>query len=255
MPIHPLSSGSLYYADRRVSSSPYPPMILIHGAGGSHLDWPPALRRLPQTRVIALDLPGHGRSPQPAHADTRCSADVVCRLIDSLGIPGAIITGHSMGGAVAQHIAFTRPDLTAGLILLGTGSKLPVDPALPQRAIEDPVAVADWIIEQAWHSSAPAEIKRLARQRLLATLPETLRADLVACQSFDLRDRIATINAPTLVIGAGGDRMVRPAFSQTLAAAIPRATLVMLEDAGHMFPLERADRVAAVTTQWLKDHF
>ncbi len=55
----------VWYAERRDSSSPYPSLVLIHGAGGSHLDWPAELARLPGVTVLALDLPGHGRSPGP----------------------------------------------------------------------------------------------------------------------------------------------------------------------------------------------
>lgn len=255
MPIYSLDRAALFVAERRAADSPYPPLVLIHGAGGTHLDWPPALRRPARTRVIALDLPGHGRSAPPARTDTRAYADDVCALLDALAVGHAIILGHSMGGAVAQHVALTRPDLTAGLILLGTGSSLPISPTLLQRTIDNPSEAADWMIEQAWDSAIPSELKQLARERLLANSPETLRADLLACQTFDTRDQAAAISVPALVIGAADDHMVQPDLSQELAAAMPQATLVMLTNAGHMFPLECADLVASIIMSWLNIRF
>ena len=61
MPAINLPDGTLYYAQSHPDATAFPPLVLVHGAGGSRLDWAPELRRLPDARVIALDLPGHGQ--------------------------------------------------------------------------------------------------------------------------------------------------------------------------------------------------
>ncbi len=147
MPIVQLDGRVIYYTQKKADSPAYPPLVLIHGAGGSRLDWPAELRRLPGPRVIALDLSGHGRSTGTGHTDTRLYADDVCTLLDALHIERAIIAGHSMGGAIAQQIGIHHPERAAGLILIGTGSKLPIDPTLPQRIIEDTDNTLDWLVD------------------------------------------------------------------------------------------------------------
>jgi len=243
MPTIDLPDGTLYAMHKRAAESPYPPLILIHGAGGTHLDWPPDLRRLPDANVWAIDLPGHGRSIAPVRDDIRAFAEDICRFMDVLALPRAIIVGHSMGGAVAQQIGIDWPDRAAGLVLIGTGSKLPVDPTLPQRIVDEPERTVHWIIDWAWGTHASPSLKDLARQELLVTAPVTLQADYRACRAFDARGQIDRIIAPTLVIAAGDDRMVPPKFSETLHERIPNAALVVIPDAGHMVPLERPAEV------------
>jgi len=253
MPAVALPQGSLYYSQQKADAIQQPPLVLVHGAGGSHLDWPPELRRLPGVRVIALDLPGHGRSAGPGRSDTLAYAEAVGALLDALDIEHVVIAGHSMGGAVALQMALHRPDRVAGLILMGTGSKLPIDPTLPRRIVEAAEETVDWIVEWSWGIHAPESFRRLSRQRLLEVSPQVLRGDYLACQSFDVRDRLDRIAVPTLVMCAAEDRLVRPKFGLTLAERIPNARLVMIEQAGHMFPLEKAPLVAQAVLAWFAE--
>jgi pimeloyl-ACP methyl ester carboxylesterase len=205
------------------------------------------------TRVIALDLPGHGRSSRLGRVDTRLYADDIVMLLDALAIERAVMTGHSMGGAIVQQIAVHSPGRIAGLVLMGTGSKLPVEPTLPQRIVDDPDGAIDWIMEWAWSEHAPADLKALGRQRLRAASTSVLRDDFLACQAFDIRDRLGDIAVPTLVLGATEDRMVPLKYSLFLQERIPGAELVIVADAGHMFPLEQPLIVANAVSRWLSE--
>lgn len=254
MPTSTLSSGTIYYAHHKAADARYPPLLLIHGAGGSHLDWPPQLRRLPGVPTFVIDLPAHGKSTGVSCSTVAGYAHRVAEFLAALSIDRAIIAGHSMGGAIAQQLALTAPQVVAGLILLGTGSKLPVEPTLSERIINQTEETLDWLVDWAWSEQTTPALKALARQRLPATPPEVLRDDFTACQSFDMRAKLAQISAPTLVIGAREDRMVKLKFSATLAERIPNAALVVIENAGHMFPLEHGADVAAHIRQWLTEH-
>jgi pimeloyl-ACP methyl ester carboxylesterase len=249
-----LTDCTIYYTYKKSQSTIYPPLVLIHGAGATHLDWPPQLRRLPDMPILALDLPGHGRSTGLGRAVTLAYAHDVCALLDALHIRRAIFAGHSMGGAIAQQIGIHMPERAAGLILLGTGAKLPVEPTLPQRIIENTEEAVNWVVEWSWGVDGPPEMKALGRERLLHMRPEVLRGDYLACQAFDVRDQIERIAAPTLVLAAREDRMVKLKFSETLSERIPNATLVVIEGAGHMFPLEKPQEVAEAVAHWLREH-
>lgn len=203
--------------------------------------------------VIALDLPGHGRSEGSGYADTLDYARDVGAFLEALSITRAIVVGHSMGGAIAQQLALHMPERVAGLVLLGTGGKLPVDPALPQRILEETASAIDWIVGWAWSDRSVDDLKQLSRERLLNTPAAVLRNDYIACQTFDTREQLQNIQVPTLVVSAADDRMVKPKFSITLSEKIPDAAFVSIEDAGHMFPLEKPREVARVIRAWLQE--
>ena len=250
MPNVRTDTGPMYYTVSGHNSG-RPPLLLVHGAGGSRLDWPAGLRRLPGAQVWTLDLPGHGRSSGPGRITIPDYARDVGAFLRAVNLPPLIVVGHSMGGAIAQQLALDAPDHVAGLVLIATGSKLPVEPTLPQRALDEPSATIDWLIAQAWHHDVPGSQLALAHKRLSQTSPTVLRGDFLACATFDVRHRLAEIATPTLVIGAAEDRMVRLEFSATLAETIPRARLIVIEGAGHMVPLEQPARVTRAIAEWL----
>lgn len=251
MPTVIVANSTIFFLSHRPAQTPYPPLVLVHGAGGSRHDWPHGLQQLPNTRVLTLDLPGHGESPGPGRTSTLAYAQVVCGVLDDLNIPRAIIAGHSMGGAIAQEIAIHMPDRAAGLILAGTGSKLAVEPTLPQRIVDDHAAAVDWLTDWSWGADVPADVRHEGRQRLLSVTPGVLQGDYLACQAFDARPYLEQIAVPTLVLGSDADRMVNLKFSITLAERIPLARLVTLAGAGHNFTLERPAEVVDAVEHWL----
>ena len=111
-----LKNQKLYFAKQSTANSPL--VVLIHGAAGTHLDWPPHLRRLDAASVYAIDLPGHGRSPGPACSTVDQYAEVVAAFITELDLAEVVLVGHSMGGAVALTIARQQPGAVMGLVLI-----------------------------------------------------------------------------------------------------------------------------------------
>jgi pimeloyl-ACP methyl ester carboxylesterase len=121
MPYIELHGERAYYAIQRHQADGAP-VLLIHGAGESHLVWPIGLRRLPGTIVYALDLPGHGKSRGTGRSTIADYADWLGSFLAALLVPAAVCIGHSMGGAIAQQLALTHPDRTAALVLVATGA-------------------------------------------------------------------------------------------------------------------------------------
>jgi len=129
--------GAIHFSDHGGDlKSGSPPLVLIHGSGGSRLHWPPQLRRLPNYRVFGLDLPGHGDSPGEGETTIIGYVEQVVDWLDEQGIERAVLAGHSMGGAIAMTAALEKPDRVAGLILVGTGGRLRVNGEILQAAAD-----------------------------------------------------------------------------------------------------------------------
>ncbi|MBC7226609.1 MAG: alpha/beta fold hydrolase [Thermoflexales bacterium] len=249
MPFAQIGDQALFYT---VNGRGGPALILIHGAGGNHLHWPAALRRLPGATVYAVDLPGHGRSEGPGRERIEDYAADVVRFMDAIGVTRGILVGHSMGGAIAQMTALVAPERVAGLVLVGTGARLRVAPVLLDGILQDARGTVALITEWAWGPEADPAMVARGRQMMARVDPQVVWGDFAACDRFDIRERVGEIAAPTLVITGSEDRMTPPKFGQWLAERIPGARFVLVEGAGHMVMLEKPDQVAGAIREWLE---
>ncbi|HJO33293.1 MAG: alpha/beta fold hydrolase [Anaerolineales bacterium] len=227
------------------------PLVLIHGAGGNHLSWPPNMRHAQEYPVIALDLPGHGRSAGAGCENLSDYARAVVALLDELAIPRAVIAGHSMGGGVAQLLALKQAQRLSGLILVSTGARLTVAARILDGIHTDFAATVDLILEWAFAPDAPADLVGAARQRMLDVAPDVLYGDFVACDRFDVLKSIGNWSGPTTAICGELDRVTPPKYSRCLAGQIEDATLEIVPAAGHMVMLERAEAVGAAVDRFM----
>lgn len=230
-----------------------PTLTLIHGAGGSHLHWPTQLRRLPGATVYTLDLPGHGRSEGRGCDTIAGYAQTVVAFHDALGSEQAIIVGHSMGGAIAQTLALDYPDRVTGLVLVATGARLRVAPAILEGIRNDLAGTADLITRFAWSPEAPPTLTQLGKEALLKTGAAVLLRDFVACDNFDVMERLEDIQAPTLVVAGTVDQLTPLKYAHFLAQRIPAARLAVIEKAGHMVMLERPAEVGKAVQGFLEE--
>ena len=250
MPTVRVGQDELFYAEARGDGLP---VVLIHGAGSDHLVWPPALRRLPGTRVLALDLPGHGRSRGRGRDLMADYAADLIEFLDALAIPRAVLVGHSMGGGIAQLVALSAPGRVVGLVLVSTGARLRVAPAVLDGLRQDAAGTVELLMGWLWGPDAGSTLVRQAQQVMLDTDPEVLLGDFLACDGFDVRTQVTEIRAPTLVLVGSEDRMTPPRFSQWLAEQLPTARLLQIEGAGHMLMLERPHQVGDAALSFLRD--
>jgi pimeloyl-ACP methyl ester carboxylesterase len=249
-----LGDHSLFYFEHRISGA-IPPLLLIHGAGGQHTHWPPQVRREGLVRILAPDLPGHGRSEGPCRSSVAEYAADMLALMDALGIERFIPAGHSMGGAIALQLALDAPERIAGLVLAASGARLRVTPQILDRVRSDFEEVADLVIRYSFSPAADDSLRRLARRTLRQIPPQVVYGDYLACDRFDVMDRLPQIAIPALVIGGTADQMTPSKYQQYLADCLPDAELHLVDGAGHMVQTERPEEVAAILRGWLARRF
>jgi pimeloyl-ACP methyl ester carboxylesterase len=231
-----------------------PTLVFLHGAGMDHTVWMLQARWFAHhgRNVLAVDLPGHGRSGGAPLATIAAMADFTVALLDAVGANKASLIGHSMGALVALHAAGHHPARVASLALLGVAATMPVHPKLlAAAAANDPAAVAmivDWGFgahAQLGGAQAPGAWMTGGGAQLLARAkPDALAADLAACNVYqDARAAAAAVVAPTLFLLGTQDRMTPPKAAQSLIAAVKNATAKTLPGTGHMLMVERPDAV------------
>ncbi len=223
-------------------------LVLLHGAGGNHSLWAPVHRLLLQSRlpVLALDLPGHGRSPGPAATTVSGTARTVAATLGDLGVQRAVVAGHSMGGAVALTLALEGDRPVAGLGVVSSGARLPVDPLIVQGARAALACTAEHLARFCFARGAPAAWLAEVSGAMLAAGAETLHADLTACSRFRVTaEDLARIRIPVDVVCGDLDVLTPPALSRELAAQIPGARLTLLPGCGHTPLLEAPEALAA----------
>jgi pimeloyl-ACP methyl ester carboxylesterase len=248
----PIAAGLHYFLHEGGSVST-PPLVLIHGAGGDHLFWPPEVRRLPNYRVITLDLPGHGKTEGPGRQSVQDYACDVAHFMDVVGFSRAVFVGHAMGGAISLALALDFPNRVAGIGLISTGPSLPI----PSTVIENaanlstiPLAIKS-LLDISLGSQTSENLKEIILKRLNKTRQTLLLDDLLACDRFNLSDCLNAIHTPVLVVCGTDDKYTPLHFSEILSSKIPGAALQTVEGAGHMLVLEQPDRVAKLIRVFL----
>lgn len=246
-------AARLYYFASGAENFARPPVVLIHGAGGNHLYWPPQIRRLHEQRIFAPDLPGHGKSGGLGCHTVDDYTDALAEFIEALQLNRVVLIGHSMGGAIALLMAVRKPKRVLGLGLVGTGARLRVTPALLQgtaHASSFPAAVR-MISELSFARHTSPRLKELAAQRMAEVRPDVLHGDFLACNGFDVTAELSKISMPALILCGDADKMTPPKNSEFLQEHIAGARLEIIPNAGHMLMLEQPDQVADLLTGFI----
>jgi pimeloyl-ACP methyl ester carboxylesterase len=230
-----------------------PPVVLIHGAGGTHLYWPAEVRRLTGYRVFAIDLPGHGKSAKRGQQAIPGYTHDILEWLDVVGLHRAVFVGHSMGSAIALNLALEHPEHALGIALLGAGAKLTVNPTLLEGAASPTTFpnTVERVVSWSFSKNAPKRLLVLAGKRMAQTRRSVLHGDFLACNEFDEMARIERIEKPTLVVCGAEDKMTPVRYAQYLADRIPNANLKVIPDAGHMVMLEQPRAVAQALLDFL----
>lgn len=276
-----LSVDGLTY-NMTIAGEAGPPLLLLHGFTGSAATWLPLLAPLAaHHRVVAVDLPGHGRTDAPKDP-SRYGIDRTVRdllaLMDQLGAahapPGGdprepwTALGYSMGGRLALHLALATPDRVAALVLEGVSPGIvdqderyrrrEADDVLAGRIERDGIAafVEYWEALPLFASQRrlPDPARASLRASRLANAPHGLANSLRgagAGTQESLTNRLATLPMPVLLIAGEWDEKYRRLAGE-MAGRIPYAQVAIIPNAGHAAHLEQPERFVATVREFLE---
>ncbi len=247
-----LPSGVTLAIDERGSGEPA--VLFVHGYPLDRTMWAAQLAGITGHRLIAPDLRGFGDSAagNPPAESVEAHADDLVALLDALGIARAVVVGLSMGGYVALALAERHRDRLAGLVLVDTRSRnddaagrAGRDGAIATIRGGDSQSIVLGMAEKLFAAEASEELRARFTTQMKAVGAEGLIAALTAMR--DRPDRTALLptlgDLPTLIMVGREDRITPLEDSRAMAEAVPGATLVVVEGAGHLSPAEQPDRV------------
>jgi pimeloyl-ACP methyl ester carboxylesterase len=243
-----------------------PCVVFIHGAQNDHSVWGLQSRWFAHHgfAVLAVDLPGHGRSagrPLPSIEDLADWIELLLEKVMRSGIPfrdgagdtakNVSLVGHSMGSLTALECASRHPARISRIALVGTAVPMPVSDAL-LGAAKDKEPKAIGMINTWSHSprgtiggnTVPGMWMLGASRRLMERQkPGVLHNDLAACNAYTHGMDAAAVACPALIISGSRDMMTHPKAAAKLGAVIKDARSVSLDGAGHALMAEQPDAV------------
>lgn len=217
-----------------------PAFVLIHGFGMSSRYFGPLARDLSRYgRVLVLDLPGFGKTHDPAHAlRIRGFAHVVNEVIRRLEVEDPVLLGHSMGTQVVVEALARAPGLSCGALLAA--------PVVNDR--ERRAAVLLWRFAESAVKEPPASAWASIRG-FLRSGPRWLIRDFGPMLRYRVEDTIREVSAPVAVVGGVDDRIAPPDWCRRLAARCEDSRVVIIEGAAHQMIHTNAPEVARVAVE------
>ncbi|HOM70079.1 MAG TPA: alpha/beta hydrolase, partial [Smithellaceae bacterium] len=191
--------------------------------------------------IIAVDLPGHGSSEGSGESDVNVYGPWVKRLLDVLQLKNVIIAGHSLGAAIALTFAADFGSMINGVVSVGGGLKMPVNPAIFELLKKDPETAFELMCKFSLAKENRIKLAEPLKKSMAAANIEALYNDLVACDKMDLTDKVKKVNLPSLIMCGEEDKMTPPQLSQDIAANIKGSKTCFIKGAGHMVMMERPE--------------
>jgi pimeloyl-ACP methyl ester carboxylesterase len=258
-----------------VGSGSEEPVVLVHGLGGQWQNWLENIPRLAQERrVLALDLPGFGLTPEPADGEIsipgygRC-VDAFC---DKLGLGQVALVGNSMGGFVTAEVAIQFPQRVSRLVLVSAAGITSADALQAPILTFGRVATALATNSAARHRKLAARpITRHASLALVARHPRLLKADfayegffkgagkggfddaLRASLEYDFRDRLPEVKVPTLIVWGEKDSIIPVRDADEYERLIEDSRKVVMKDTGHIPMAERPETFNDLLLEFLAE--
>ena len=239
------------------------PLLCIHTAGQSGVQWRQVLRELPALgyQVVVPDLPGHGRSDNAVAGpvvDLSVYADWLAEVMAQLGLEEPLVVGCSIGGKIALDIAARGALRPRAVVAMAADAYNPqLSLAGLQRSLEDAAAPsrADRTFFGTLSSvgaSVPAQQARAIAAMHRREDPVVSTSDLIGWRTHDLRDRLCDIACPVRLIAGVDDFWLDPTAVAWAAGQIPDADFVLMDGVGH-YPMEEIPQFPQRLEGWFRE--
>lgn len=220
--------------------------IFIHGAGFTGEAFARQASAFPQAHFP--NLPGH---LCPGTPDTIAAfAEFIEAYAAEHVAGGAVLCGHSMGGAVAMETVLRKRADVRAVVLLGSGARLRVAPAILQDMERDFDAAVVQVARYFFADPTPERVDWAAGWMRRVGAAQTIR-DFAACDAFDALDRLGEISVPLLALTGESDKMTPPKFAQALAGRVPGAQARIVPRSGHFVMIEQPEETNAAIRSFL----
>ncbi len=254
------------------------PVVLLHGLGATNASLLPTLWDLAYDhRVLAPDLPGHGASAAPYAAyDARFFAQWLADYLDAVGVESCVLLGNSLGGRVALEVALLEPSRVRGLVLLApavafrrlrqfvpavrlarpelAALPLPMTRGMARLTLRRMFSQPARLTSQSYDAAAGEFVRVYKRPAYRVAFFSSLRQiyldDAFGDEGF--WRRLPDLKPPALFVWGARDRLVPAGFAKHVAAAVPNARSVVLDDCGHVPQFELPDRTHAEVRAFLR---
>ena len=239
------------------------PVVLLHGLGSSCEDWQlqvPVLGR--RHRILAPDLPGHGRSEGfRGWPRMETYAGVVRRLLEQADASPAHLVGLSLGGAIALQLALDSPRHVASVVAVNTLARfLPRATAVGRGfarlgfALSGRMdAVAEWVAAELFPEPEQAELRQVATARLAANQRSAYLQALAAAVRFNVRRRLGAIDCPALIVAGEIDPLIPLERQREIAKEMDGARLAIVPGSRHATPIDSAETFNQIVLAFLEE--
>lgn len=216
-------------------------IFFIHGSGGDHSLWSFQYAKLHKDfNIVGVNLPGHGGSEGKGESDIKEYTKWMKKLLAVLRLPNAVLVGHSLGAAIALNFAAGFAPLIKGVVAVGGGLKMPVNPSIFELLQTAPETAFEMMCKFSLAKESRAIFTEPLKKSMATANVEALYNDLAACDKMDLTQDVQKIKLPVLIVCGTQDKMTPPGLSEQIAAGISDARLCLIEGAGHMVMMEKA---------------
>ena len=242
------------------------PLILIHGLNGDLTGWVLVMPELSKHyRTMALDVRGHGGTSKPDQPySIKGFSEDLYGFMNHLKIAKAHILGLSMGGAIAQQFALDHPEKIRSLVLVSTFSYVDENVHRAFTRLRQTLkdrgypAFFDEVIKLAFTSqyiaANPGPLAQLKEKRIRVNSPVAIGRATDACMAFNLKNEIAQISLPTLIVSGKEDFFTPIHLAEQIHRSIRDSEWKVLEGVGHNLYLEKPGQLTRMALDFLKSH-
>lgn len=217
------------------------PIILVHGLAGDSRFFHNQLKYFGNSyKIIALDLPGHGKSSSITDQSIEMYNNSIEAVVKKEKIDTYILAGHSMGGIICLENYLRHKDKVKAMILISTSPVLPVGKELINASIDDFNSFFNTLLMRIFHKKAGIFILA-AQKNITEQDKKTITEDLKLCSKINYDEYLEDIEIPVLLIANRFDRMIPASLTEAMQKKIKNSKIVLFENEGHIPFFENGD--------------